>query len=338
MAVRTGDPTFYIVQRSGTVVAFDNGKIGRTILDISSEIATKDVEQGLLGLAFSRDGTKLYVYFTSATSTTSGYSWDDVLREYAYVNGNADTSTAREILRIPDPYSNHNGGNLAFGPDGYLYLGLGDGGSAGDPQNRAQNIDSPFGKMLRFDPTPSGGNPYTVPPSNPYSASMSYPRDLVWAFGLRNPWRWSFDRSTKDLWIGDVGQDAWEEIDYQPASDRGGDNYGWNRMEGNHPYNGGTPPPNYHPPIYEYSHNSGNCAVTGGYVYRGSKIRDLTGAYVYGDYCVGTLRAFTVRNNAATNLRSLGVTVAQLSSFGQDASGELYALSLVGGFYRVDPV
>jgi hypothetical protein len=190
--------------------------------------------------------------------------------------------------------------------------------------------------MLRLDPNASGGEAYTVPPSNPF-ASSSGTKALVWAYGLRNPWRWSFDRSTKDLWIADVGQNAYEEVDFQPATAHGGDNYGWNRMEANHSYNGGSPPSGYHRPIYEYSHDGGNCAVTGGYVYRGSKIHNLQGAYVFGDYCAGRIRAFTLRNNAATNSRFLGVTVDQLTSFGQDASGELYAFSLSGPVYRIDP-
>lgn len=334
MAQRPGDSTFYIVQKSGTIVAFANGKKGRTILDISSEVSTSS-EQGLLALTFSPNGKKMYVYFTSATGT--GAAGDDVLREYAYAAGQAVTSTGREIFRFPDPYPNHNGANLAFGGDGYLYFGLGDGGSGYDPQNRAQNLDSPFGKMFRLDPTPSGSNQYTVPPTNPYKSS-SGTKALVWAYGLRNPWRWSFDRSTKDLWIGDVGQDNWEEIDFQPASDRGGDNYGWALMEGNHPAkSGATPPSGHHRPIYEYDHSNGNCSVTGGYVYRGTKIRNLQGAYLFADFCAGRLRAFTMHNSAATNSRFLGPTVGQLSSFGQDAAGELYVFSLAGDFYEIVP-
>jgi glucose/arabinose dehydrogenase len=332
MALRTKDANTYVVQKSGTVKQFRDGTIGATVLDVSREISTSS-EQGLLGLAFSTSGNKMYVYFTSAQG--DGAAGDDVLREYSFVNGRAVASSARDILRIADPYSNHNGGNIAFGPDGYLYVGLGDGGSGGDPENRAQNLDEPLGKMLRLDPSPSSGKPYTVPTTNPYRTSSGY-KPLVWASGLRNPWRWSFDRVTKDLWIGDVGQDQWEEIDFQPANSRGGDNYGWNLMEGNHSYRG-SPPAGYHRPIYEFSHASGNCSVTGGYVYRGSKIRNLWGAYVFGDFCAGELRAFILRNNAATNSRFLGVRVASLSSFGQDASGELYALSLDGPLYRIDP-
>ncbi len=333
MALRKNDQNVFIVEKSGRVKQFRNGHIGSTVLDISSEISTGS-EQGLLGLAFSPNGTKMYVYFTDAQGT--GPAGDDVLREYSFVNGQAAVGSARDILRIPDPYSNHNGGNVIFGPDGFLYVGLGDGGAGGDPQNRAQNLDEPLGKMLRLNPKASGAEEYTVPTSNPY-ASSSGTKALVWAYGLRNPWRWSFDRVTKDLWIGDVGQDAWEEIDFQPAGAHGGDNYGWNRMEGNHSYNGGSPPSHYHRPIYEYSHGSGNCSVTGGYVYRGKKIPNLWGAYVFGDFCVGRLRAFVLRNNAATNSRFLGPTVDSLSSFGQDASGELYAMSLNGPLYRIDP-
>jgi len=352
MAERSNDPTFYIAQKSGQVLAFRNGSVRSTALDISSEV-TDSGEQGLLGLTFSSNGKRMFVYFTgpgSAPGTDCGLTpadtcagGYDILREYTFTNGHAVTSTGHDILKFADPYTNHNGANLAIGADGYLYFGLGDGGNGGDPQNRAQNLDSEFGKMYRL--APSDTSPYfTVPPTNPYATGSSQCdthgsscKALVWAYGLRNPWRWSFDRTTHDLWIGDVGQSAWEEVDFQPASDKGGDNYGWNRMEGNHPYNGGSPPANYHRPIYEYDHSNGNCAIVGGYRYRGSRIHNLQGAYLYSDNCNGTLRAFALRGTNPVDSRSLGVKVDGIGSFGEDSTGELYALSVANGsVYRID--
>jgi glucose/arabinose dehydrogenase len=353
MAQRPADSTMYLAQKSGQVLAFRNGKVRSTVLDISSEVVDSG-EQGLLGLTFSPNGNRMFVYFTgpgSAPGTDCGLSPSatcsggyDILREYTFASGKAVTSTGHDILKFADPYSNHNGANIAFGADGYLYFGLGDGGNGGDPQNRAQNLDSEFGKMYRL--APSDTAPYfTVPPTNPYASGSSQCdshgsscRALVWAYGLRNPWRWSFDRTAHDLWIGDVGQNEWEEIDFQPASGKGGDNYGWNQMEGNHSYNGGSPPANYHRPIYEYDHSNGNCAVVGGYRYRGTRIHNLQGAYLYSDNCNGTLRAFGVRGTNAIDSRSLGVKVDGIASFGEDSSGELYVLSVgTGAFYRIDP-
>jgi glucose/arabinose dehydrogenase len=189
--------------------------------------------------------------------------------------------------------------------------------------------------MLRISPRPAGGAPYTIPPDNPFVGRPDA-RPEIWAYGLRNPWRYSFDRATGDLWIGDVGQDAWEEIDRQPAGSAGGQNYGWNLVEGTHPYKGAAPTGAV-PPVYEYSHDGGGCAVTGGYVYRGSAIPDLVGAYVFADFCLGRLEAIRVRDGRVVAHAELGVTVPSVSSFGQDGSGELYALSLAGGLYRLAP-
>jgi glucose/arabinose dehydrogenase len=295
--------------------------VSGNVLDISAEVTTGS-EQGLLGLAFHPDGSRLYVNFTN----TAG---DTVVREYGFAGGRADVTSARQVLFVDQPFANHNGGNLAFGPDGFLYIGLGDGGAANDPAGNAQNPDSLLGKMLRIDPRTSGANAYRIPPDNPFG-------DEIWAMGLRNPWRYSFDRATGDLWTGDVGQNAWEEVDFQPASSKGGDNYGWDRMEGNHSVEG-SPPARHHGPIYEYGHGSDNCSVTGGYVYRGSKIRDLIGAYLFADFCAGRLRAFVEKDARATEHRFLGPQVGSLSSFGEDSLGELYVLSLEGGVYRIDP-
>jgi glucose/arabinose dehydrogenase len=327
MAGRPGDETAYVAEKGGRVRAVRGSATVVTVLDISSEV-TNSGEQGLLGLAFSPNGKKMYVYFTNRQT-------DQVIREYSFSGGRATTSSARTVLEMDDPYGNHNGGNLVFGPDGYLYIGTGDGGSAGDPQNRAQNLDSLLGKMLRIDPAKSGSAAYRSPRTNPYVGRDG--RDEIWAYGLRNPWRFSFDRGTGDLWIGDVGQGEWEEIDVASGGGDGGDNYGWRRMEGTHRYGGGTPPAGHHGPVYEFSHEGGNCSVTGGYVYRGTRIPDLRGAYVFADFCVGRLRAFVVRNGSAINHRFLGPQVDSLASFGEGRRGELYVLSLAGGFYRIDP-
>jgi glucose/arabinose dehydrogenase len=332
MATRTGDSAIYVAQRHpGTIRPVRSGKVGRAVLDIGSQISTGN-EQGLLGLAFSSDGKKLYVYFTSKTG--SGLAGDDVLREYSFSNGRA--TSPRDVLRIADPEGNHNGGNVVFGPDGYLYIGPGDGGGAGDAHGvsgNGQNINVLLGKILRIDPRASGSAAYTSPKDNPFVGKDG--RDEIWAYGLRNPWRFSFDRSTDDLWIGDVGQNEWEEVDYDPHSSGGGDNYGWRRMEGTHSYNGGTPPAGHHGPIYEYSHDHG-CSITGGFVYRGSKIHDLKGAYVFADFCGGELEAFVQDGGRANGHRLLGPKLEQLSSFGQSASGEIYVMSLGGGLYRID--
>jgi glucose/arabinose dehydrogenase len=298
------------------------------LLDLSSQVSL-GAEQGLLGLAFSPDGRFLYVNFTDTKGDTH-------VTVFAMHRGRADPATRRDVLFVRQPFSNHNGGNLVFGPDGYLYIGLGDGGGGGDPQGNGQSLSTLLGKILRISPHPTGGRPYTVPASNPF-VHRAGARPEIWAYGLRNPWRFSFDRATGDLWIGDVGQSSWEEVDVQRASSTGGENYGWNAMEGMHAYGGASPPPGAVPPVFEYPHTGGRCAVTGGYVYRGSAIPALVGAYVFGDFCAGRLEALRMRGGRIVDHWSLGPTVPNLSSFGEDGSGELYAMSLSGGVYRLAP-
>ena len=328
LAVRPGDPALYVAEKTGRVVPIRDGHVAsRTVLDLSGQVSLGS-EQGLLGLAFSPDGRYLYVNFTDLNGNTNvdGYTMGD---------GVADPVSRREVLVVDQPYANHNGGDLAFGPDGDLYIGLGDGGSEGDPNGNGQSLSTLLGKMLRISPRPSGNVAYTIPPDNPF-VGRADARPEIWAYGLRNPWRYSFDSATGDLWTGDVGQNAWEEIDRQPAGAAGGENYGWNRMEGTHPY-AGAAPAGAVPPVYEYSHDGGGCAVTGGYVYRGSAIPDLLGAYVFADFCLGRLEAIRMRDGRVVAHAELGVTVPSVSSFGQDASGELYVLSLAGGLYRLAP-
>jgi glucose/arabinose dehydrogenase len=329
MAVRTGDASLYVAEKTGVIRAIRNGAVDpRPVLDISSQVS-QGGEQGLLGMAFSADARYLYVDFTDLNDDTN-------LVEYRMRGVRADPTTARLVLFVDQPYDNHNGGNILFGPDGYLYIGDGDGGSGGDPLGNGQSLGTLLGKILRIDPRQSGSQPYTVPSTNPF-VGVTGAMPEIWAYGLRNPWRFSFDRSTGDLWTADVGQDSWEEVDFQPAAEPGGENYGWNLTEGNHPYNGGTPPPNWTRPVFEYSHNNGACAVIGGYVYRGAAIPALAGYYLFVDLCQGRLRAFQLSNGKPTNLQTLGATVGTPSSFGQDAAGELYVLSLDGAVYRIDP-
>jgi glucose/arabinose dehydrogenase len=328
MAVRPGERTLYLVEQVGRVRAIRGGRLDPTpVLDISEQV-TAGGEQGLLGLAFSPDGRYLYLHYTDR-------SGDHQVSELTMDGQRADPGSQRSVLRIDDPFGNHNGGQLAFGPDRRLYLAFGDGGGGGDPEGNGQSLDSLLGKILRIDPRPGGGQPYRVPSDNPF-VDRDGARPEIWAYGLRNPWRFSFDAATGDLWIGDVGQNAYEEIDYQPAGS-GGRNYGWNRREGRHPYSGGERPSGAVDPVIEYGRAGGACTVIGGFVYRGRRIGGLRGAYLYGDYCAGWVRAARVRDGKVAEQRDLGLSVPGLSSFGADAAGELYALSLGGEVYRLAP-
>jgi glucose/arabinose dehydrogenase len=327
LAVRPDDPDLYVAEKTGRIVAIRDGRVdARPVLDLSKEVSLGG-EQGLLGLAFSADGRFVYVNFTDVNGDTR-------IEEFAMVDRRANLASRREVLSVDQPYSNHNGGNLVFGPDGYLYIGLGDGGSGGDPHGNGQSLSTLLGKMLRISPRPSGDAPYGIPPDNPF-VGQADARPEIWAYGLRNPWRYSFDRMTGDLWIGDVGQSAWEEIDRQPADSAGGENYGWNLLEGTHRYEGDAPPGSI-PPVYEYSHNQGGCVVTGGYVYRGSSIPDLRGTYVFADFCLGQIEGLRVRNGHVLQHTDLGPEVQGVTSFGEDAAGELYVMSIAGGLYRLD--
>jgi glucose/arabinose dehydrogenase len=325
LAVRPDDDALYIAERVGRVVALRDGEV-EAVVDLTGEVSLGG-EQGLLGLAFSPDGRFLYVNYTDLQGDTH-------VTEFAMGDRTASASSRRDVLFVDQPYANHNGGNLAFGPDGYLYIGLGDGGSAGDPMDNAQSLGSRLGKMLRIDPRPSGGREFGVPPDNPFRGRGNAAPE-IWAYGLRNPWRWSFDRETGDLWIGDVGQSAREEIDFQPASSGGGENYGWDGYEGSlvyeEPVPGGAVPP-----VHEYGQDLG-ASVIGGYVYRGSEIEGLQEAYLFGDFYNPDLRVLKVRDGDIVAHRKLGVEVPSLASFGEDADGELYALSLAGPVFRLAP-
>lgn len=328
----------FIVEKTGTIRIYKGGALLANPFFTQTGLSSGD-EQGLLGLAFHPQyatNGKFYVYYTDA-------SGDIHVAEYL-VSSNPDSAsgTTREILFVAHPgQSNHNGGSIAFGPDGYLYIGTGDGGGGGDPNGNGQNQNALLGKMLRIDV--DTGSPYSVPASNPFVGQLGK-KGEIWSYGLRNPWRFSFDRANGDIYIGDVGQGNWEEVDYEPTM-TGGRNYGWNRMEGNHCY----PPSNttcssvgITLPVTEYDHSVG-CSVTGGYVYRGSELPELQGTYFYGDYCTGIVRSFKIVGGAATeplewtsSLRTnAGGAMTGLSSFGQDGAGELYLVLLGGEVYRL---
>jgi glucose/arabinose dehydrogenase len=333
----------FILEQRGIIKILKNGDINPSpFLDIDSLISSGG-ERGLLGLAFHpgyQNNGYFYVDYTNNSGNT-------VIARYQ-VSGDpdiADPGSSMILLTINQPYSNHNGGMLAFGPDdGYLYVGMGDGGSAGDPQNRAQNDSTLLGKLLRIDV--DGGSPYGIPPDNPYVGGPGL--DEIWAKGLRNPWRFTFDRETYDMYIGDVGQNIWEEIDFEPASSTGGENYGWRFMEGSHCYN---PPVDCDPggltyPIYEYDHSSGRCSVTGGYVYRGNVIPSLRGTYFFADYCSGDIWSFEYGGNNVNNFQDRTAeldpagnqAINNISSFGEDAYGEIYICDFADGeIYKIVP-
>lgn len=332
MATHPDSGVMYVTEQPGRVRLLRNGELeGQPpALDITESVASGG-EQGLLGIAFAPDGDHVYLNYTNTDGDTR-------IVEYAVAgDGTFDQGSRRVLLAVDQPYSNHNGGQLAFGPDGYLYIGLGDGGAGGDPEENAQSLDTLLGKILRIDPQPSGQRPYTIPPDNPF-VDRAGARPEIWAYGLRNPWRFSFDPKTGALWIGDVGQDSWEEIDYLPPDSGGGQNYGWDYLEGSHPFEGDAPA-DVVMPVLEYPlGEGGTCSVTGGYVYRGDAIPALRGHYVYGDFCAGWIRTAPLQDGGELGRpRTLGISVPNLSSFGVDASGELYALSLSGAIYRLAP-
>ncbi|WP_338682380.1 PQQ-dependent sugar dehydrogenase [Streptomyces acidiscabies] len=318
--------TVWIAERAGKVRVLTPSGLGTPVLDISGE-TTNDGERGLLGLAFDNDFTHLYVSYTNRQGTST-------IDEFAVQDGLPQPSTRRTVITQTQPFANHNGGDIAFGPDGYLYIALGDGGSAGDPQGNGQKLNTLLGKLLRIDP--KGAKPYAIPRDNPF-VSTPGAKGEIWSYGLRNPWRFSFDKATHDVLIGDVGQSAWEEIDWAPASSKGGENYGWSQMEGNHPYRGGVEPANHVRPVHEYGRTGGGCSVTGGYVYRGKAVTGLQGQYVFSDYCDGTLRTLEITNGRVTGVNDLGVDGGSVVAFAQAGDGELYVLDLAGTVSRIDP-
>ena len=315
----------YVVEQTGRLRLVSNGRPSPTpALDISSNLSRGN-EQGFLGAVFSPDGSHLYVDYTDPKGDTN-------VDEYTMRGANANRATRRRVFFAQQPYPNHNGGEVTFGPDGMLYIGLGDGGSAGDPHGNGQNLTQPLAKILRIDPAPAGNAAYSVPADNPFAGRKGDFAE-TWMYGLRNPWRFSFDRATGDTWIGDVGQNAYEEIDFAPHGQEG-INWGWNAREGLHSFSGSTAARNARDPIVETSHSDGYCAVVGGYVYRGRAIPAFRGVYVYGDDCKPNIEALVQQNGRAIAKRDLGIRVDALTSFGEDGTGELYAAARDGTIYK----
>jgi glucose/arabinose dehydrogenase len=321
-----GSNRIFVVEQGGRIRIIKAGVVQPSpFLDISARISTGG-ERGLLGLAFPPDYARKGYFYVNYTNT-SGNTVISRFRRSASNADAADSSSEQILLTVAQPFANHNGGQLAFGPvDKMLYVGMGDGGDGGDPGNRAQNPAELLGKILRLDTETGRPFTYTSPASNPFIATAGF-RPEIWALGVRNPWRFSFDRATFDLFVADVGQGSWEEIDFQPASSRGGENYGWRIMEGTHCFN---PNPcsaaGLTPPVVEYNHSAGDCSVTGGYVYRGATYPRMRGLYFYGDFCSG--RIWSLRNNAGAWQSALLLdTAIQISAFGEDEAGNLYVAS-----------
>lgn len=313
-----GSGRLFIVEKSGHIHIFQDGQwVTEPYLNIEDRVNDFANEMGLLGLALHPDFAQNGFFYVNYT----GEGGDTFLSRFTSSGDFADPNSEVILLRITQPYPNHNGGALNFGPDGYLYAGLGDGGLAGDPHGNGQSLDTLLGKILRIDV--DSAEPYTIPADNPFG-------NEIWAYGLRNPWRISFDSVTGDLYIGDVGQGQWEEIDFIPAGSSGGQNFGWDYREGAHDYEGGGPA-GMIDPIAEYSHDQGGCSVTGGYVYRGS-MPEWNGIYLYADYCTGLIWGL-IKLNGAWQKQLLFDTDVNITSFGRDTDGEVYIIDDGGGVY-----
>jgi glucose/arabinose dehydrogenase len=317
-----GSGRLFVIEKVGRIRIIENDQLLETaFLDITDRVGSSGNEQGLLGLAFHPRYQENGRFFVNYTDT----SGDTVIARFQVTSDPnlADPNSEVPLLGYDQPFPNHNGGAMVFGPDGFLYIGSGDGGAAGDPFSNAQNTGVMLGKVLRVDV--DSAEPYAVPSDNPFG-------NEVWVYGLRNPWRISFDRVTGDLYIGDVGQGEWEEIDFLPAGSPGGANFGWDHREGAHDYEGGGPE-GMIDPVAEYSHPEGGCSVTGGYVYRGS-ISEWNGIYLYGDYCTGMIWGLIQIDGGWQNQLLFDVDVT-ITSFGQDQNGEVYLVSDSGGIYRL---
>ncbi len=341
LLTHAGDGTgrLFLVLQPGRILVFPNEEnvgAAEVFLDIQDLVNDSGNEEGLLGLTFDPEYAAnglFYVYYTAANPRRSVVARFSTQRDSP---NRADPNSQHIILEVRQPFPNHNGGTILFGPDGYLYIGLGDGGSVGDPQGNGQNPDTLLGSILRIDPrTPVQGRSYSIPSDNPFIGAPGFQQE-VFAYGLRNPWRFSFDRQTGRLWAGDVGQDSFEEVNIVLP----GKNYGWNRMEGYHCYPPRVTPCDQRglePPVAEYALTKGNCAITGGYVYRGALLPSLNGAYVYGDYCSGRIWALYFDGERVTENVLVVDFALEISSFGEDQAGELHILSFDGRIYQFNP-
>jgi glucose/arabinose dehydrogenase len=324
-----GSGLLFIVEKMGRIRVVQDGVLAAVpFLDITERVGASRSEQGLLGLAFHPRYAENGFFFVNYTDRQG----NTVVSRFSAQAGQSIPDPASELvlLTLDQPASNHNGGHLAFGPDGYLYIGTGDGGGAGDQYGNGQNGQTLLGAMLRLDV--DGNQPYTIPADNPFVAESAV-RDEIWALGLRNPWRYSFDRLTGDLYIADVGQNMYEEVDFQPAADPGGQNYGWPVMEGLHcfPADQACNREGLTLPVAEYDHSQG-CSVSGGYVYRGIEFPLLSGIYLFGDYCSGSIWGLARSGDGGGwQVAQLAQTEVQLSAFGEDEAGELYLVDIGGG-------
>ena len=337
VAVRPDDDRLFVIEQGGTVTAIDSESTS-VVLDVSDLITAAGNEQGLLGLAFHPTLDRAYVDFTN----TQG---DTVVAEYAIDPASAlfDPDSYREVLTVDQPFENHNGGQLAFGPDGMLYIGLGDGGSGGDPNRNALNLSTRLGKILRIDPASAGAEPFTTPADNPFVGTAGAD-PTIWSYGLRNPWRFSFDPVNGDLWIADVGQNQFEEIDHAAATggvDAGkGANFGWSALEGDTPFNADQSPEGAVAPVYVYSHDAGGCSVSGGAVAPPEAIGGLAGWYVFGDFCTGEILALdpasVQEGSGEPRVVSIG-NMANLAAVSAGVGGDLYAIANSGEIARFAP-
>jgi len=332
VAAPAGDSRLFVVEQRGRIRIVAGGRaLDPPFLDLSSRVSFGG-ERGLLSIAFHPRFTYNHYFYVNYTDRHG----DTRIERYTVGpdSNRADPSSARLILTVAQPYANHNGGLVLFAPDGMLWIGMGDGGAAGDPHGNAQNSDALLGKMLRIDV--DHGNPYAIPPDNPFARDHGG-RPEIWAVGLRNPWRFSFDRESGEVYIADVGQDLWEEVDVAPIT-AAGLNYGWNRMEGLHPFKPASgAPATLTDPVLEYGHGDG-CSVTGGLVYRGSRIPELRGAYLFSDYCRGWIKSFRYENGQARELREWKVgDLGPVVSFGTDAAGEVLVVGYNGRIDRIVP-
>ena len=330
VAWRPTDGLPYVVEQDGKIVIMNDGQPGAVALDMT-QLTSADGERGLLGLAINADATLAYVDYTNNDGNTR-------IDEYAVgADGIFDPATRREVLGFDQPYPNHNGGDIDVGPDHMLYISTGDGGAGGDPDRRALNLGEWLGKLLRIDPRATADAAYTVPPDNPF-VGVEGARPEIWSYGLRNPWRITFDRSTGDLWIADVGQGQWEEVDVGWAADGGGRglNFGWSAMEGNHRFNDDQSADGVTAPIHEYEHVGGDCSISGSALYRGKAIPALVGWYVFADYCSGQVRALQIADRGEVKQVALAKT-GSVTAVSEGPDGELFVLTAGGEIYAITP-
>ncbi|MEY2581353.1 MAG: hypothetical protein QOE09_1202 [Ilumatobacteraceae bacterium] len=331
LTYRPTDGLTYVVEQTGKIIIMTStGQPGATALDMT-DLTNAEGERGLLGLAISADGTFGYVNYTNNDGNTR-------IDEYSIrPNGNFDSASRREVLGFDQPYPNHNGGMVVFGPDNMLYIGTGDGGAAGDPDRRALDMSEWLGKILRIEPRQSGGSAYTVPSNNPF-VGVDGARPEIWSLGLRNPWRFSFDRKTGDLWIADVGQGQWEEVDVGWADEGAGRglNFGWSAFEGTHPFNADQSADGTTAPVHEYEHVGEDCSISGSALYRGSAIPALVGWYVFADYCSGQVRALQMADRKVVQEFPLALA-ASVTAVSEGPDGELFVLNGHGVIYQITP-